>query len=92
MCKSRKWQTGNDKTFDDIFIPLKKSGNGIILLMEKLKIIGRRKYSSKGKDSLKEVDKLQRLAMELRKGKPFYPVGIYHFKTLKKKTYGGSRY
>ena len=65
-----------------IFFTLKKSGNGIILLMEKLKVIGRRKYSLKGKDSLKEVDKLQRLAMELRKGKPFYPGGIYRFKTF----------
>ncbi len=50
--------------------------------MEKIKIIGTRRYSLKGKDSLKEVDKLQRLAMRLRRGKPFFSVGVYRFKTF----------
>ncbi len=50
--------------------------------MEKIKVIGKRKYNLKGKESLKEVDKLQRLAMRLRKGKPFFPVGVYRFKTF----------
>jgi hypothetical protein len=49
---------------------------------EKMKIIGRRKYNLRGKDSLKEVDKLQRLAMRLRKGKPFFPPGVYCFKSF----------
>lgn len=50
--------------------------------MEKIKIIGTRRYNLKGKDSLKEVDKLQRLAMQLRRDKPFFPVGVYRFKTF----------
>lgn len=50
--------------------------------MKKIKIIGIRRYNLKGKDSLKEVDKLQRLAMRLRRGKPFFPVGVYRFKTF----------
>ncbi len=50
--------------------------------MKKIKTVGIRRYNSKGKDSLKEVDKLQRLAMRLRRGKPFFPVGVFRFKTF----------
>ncbi len=50
--------------------------------MKKIKTVGIRRYNLKGKDSLKEVDKLQRLAMRLRRGKPFFPVGVYRFKTF----------
>jgi len=50
--------------------------------MEKIKIIGKRRYKLKGEESLKEIDNLQRLAMHLRRGKPFFPVGVYRFKTF----------
>lgn len=44
-----------------------------------MKVVGRK---SRVRSGLVHADAMQRLAMELRRGKPFMPKGVFRFKTF----------
>jgi hypothetical protein len=50
--------------------------------MEKIKKLGKRRNSSGGLDN---TNNLLKLVIDLRGNKPFYPKGVYRFKTYEEK-------